>query len=45
MLSQAGLGIVFQAKGEYQSYISGSIVQTNIKSILYMLGVSEEDLT
>lgn len=45
MLSQAGLSIVFQAKGEYQSYISGSIVQTNIKSILYMLGISEEDLT
>lgn len=45
MLSKAGLGIVFQAKGEYKGYIGGSIVQTNLKSILYMLGVNEEDFT
>ncbi len=42
MLSKAGLGIVFHAKGEYGSYIGGSIVQTNLKSILYMLGANEE---
>ncbi len=44
MLGKAGLGIVFRTKGEYKSYIGGSIVQTNLKSILYMLGVTEEDL-
>ncbi|MFH0896971.1 MAG: phosphoserine phosphatase SerB [Candidatus Bathyarchaeota archaeon] len=43
MLSKAGLGIVFHTKGEYGSYIGGSIVQTNLKSILYMLGANEEN--
>jgi phosphoserine phosphatase SerB len=45
MLSQAGLGIVFQTKGEYPQNIDGSIVQTNLKSILYMLGASEDLFT
>ncbi|MHA2405114.1 MAG: phosphoserine phosphatase SerB [Candidatus Hermodarchaeia archaeon] len=45
MLSKAGLGIVFQTKGEYLRNIGGSIVQTNLKSILYMLGASEESFT
>jgi phosphoserine phosphatase len=43
MLNKAGLGIVFRTKGEYESYIGGSIVQTNLKSVLYMLGASEEN--
>lgn len=45
MLSKAGLGIVFQTKGEYPRNIGGSIVQTNLKSILYMLGASEESFS
>ncbi len=44
MLSKAGLGIVFHAKGGYGDYVGSSIVQTSLKSILYMLGCSEEDL-
>ncbi|MFH0748496.1 MAG: phosphoserine phosphatase SerB [Candidatus Bathyarchaeota archaeon] len=44
MLNKAGLGIVFHAKGENKKYFIGSIVQTNLKSILYMLGASEENL-
>ena len=45
MLSKSGLGIVFQSKGKYKSFIGGSIVQMNLKSILYMLGASEEEFT
>ena len=44
MLNKAGMGIVFHAKGEYKNYYAGSIVQTNLKSILYMLGANEENL-
>jgi phosphoserine phosphatase len=43
MLSKAGLGIAFHPVGELKKFAEGAIVQRNLKSILYILGLSEED--
>ena len=44
MLSKAGLGIAFHPTGELKKYVKGAIVQRNLKSLLYILGLNEEDL-
>lgn len=43
MLSKAGLGIAFHPTGDLKKYVKGTIVQRNLRSILYMLGLNEED--
>jgi phosphoserine phosphatase len=43
LLSRAGLGIAFHPTGDYKKYVKGTILQKNLKSILYLLGLGEED--
>jgi phosphoserine phosphatase len=43
MLSKAGLGIAFHPTGDFKKYVKGTIVQRNLKSILYILGLTETD--
>ena len=42
MLSKVGLGIAFRPIGELKRYVKGEIMQMNLKSLLYILGLSEE---
>ncbi|MDQ1280575.1 MAG: phosphoserine phosphatase [Thermoproteota archaeon] len=44
MLSKAGLGIAFHPTGDLKKYVKGTIFQRNLRSILYMLGLNEEDV-
>jgi phosphoserine phosphatase len=43
LLSKAGLGIAFHPTGDYKKFVKGTIQQKNLKSILYMLGLSVEN--
>lgn len=43
MLSHAGLGIAFNAKPKVQQAAEFRINQKNMKTILYMLGISDSD--
>jgi phosphoserine phosphatase len=43
MLSKAGLGIAFHPTSDLKKYVKGAIVQRDLKSILYILGLNDED--
>lgn len=44
MLKKAGLGIAFNAKKKTQAAASASINQNNLAAILYLLGISDEEI-
>ncbi|MFQ5780539.1 MAG: HAD hydrolase family protein, partial [Nitrospiria bacterium] len=44
MISRAGLGIAFNAKPRVRKAVHYSITQKNFDSILYLLGITEQDL-
>jgi len=45
MITRAGLGIAFNAKPRVRAEAHYSITQKNLDSILYLLGITEKDLT
>lgn len=45
MITRAGLGIAFNAKPRVREEAHYSITQKNLDSILYLLGITEKDLT
>ncbi len=44
MLGQAGLGIAYNAKRELERAANMSLGRTRLKNILYILGITEEDM-
>ena len=44
MLGQAGLGIAYNAKGRLDRAANMSLGQARLKNILYILGISEEEM-
>lgn len=44
MLGQAGLGIAYNAKGKLDRAANMSLGQARLKNILYILGISEEEM-
>jgi phosphoserine phosphatase len=44
MLGQAGLGIAYNAKGKIERVANMSVGRARLKNILYILGISEEEM-
>jgi len=44
MLGQAGLGIAYNARGKLDRAANMSLGQARLKNILYILGISEEEM-
>jgi len=44
MLGQAGLGIAYNARRELERTANMSLGRTRLKNILYILGITEEDM-
>ncbi len=45
MVTNAGLGIAFNAKDALKRVADGSLTKRNLKGVLYCLGISDRDLT
>ena len=45
MLLQAGLGIAFNARSAVQDAAEHSLSQTRLDAILFLLGITQEDIT